>query len=77
MLTSNCDDNINVSRRILRRASSYLHEAEIVKELADVGDDRGANTKSISDVVVHDQVEITLTETRFLKPYTRQLERPG
>lgn len=42
-----------------------FQEVALVKEGAHVGDDLGANGELVADKVVHDQVEVTLTESEL------------
>lgn len=51
---------------IFQREQAHLHEAHAVKVLPDIVDDLASRDEDVSDIVVHDQIEVSLSVPDFL-----------
>lgn len=51
---------------VFQREQAHLHEAHAVKVLPDVVDDLASRDEDVSNIVVHDQIEVSLSISDFL-----------
>ncbi|MNN97785.1 hypothetical protein D3C81_2170190 [compost metagenome] len=56
----------STTRDHLHHRSFHFHKVATHHELANTGQDLGANFKGVAGLIIRDEIQVTLTITRFL-----------